>query len=338
MMGEMGGSREISSDDDQPVIDPRRDAAERVGGLYDVRVLEPAPPAVNEAPWFADDPVNAGPAESRQPILAPVPIPEAEFTWDTYARPVRELADWCADRWLGAWRPLVAPSDLDALARTRASWHTLAEHVVAPARHRANGKIGLRYTHRGFGTPFFGADEQVRLTPDGIVVVRDGVAVVHPVTTVADAARVVGIEPGAPKDVYTPVTALEPDARLVVEPEAGRFLSDWFGFGASVLEELRAVAAVTDTPARVQIWPEHFDLSVDAGVEDTGSRATYGASPGDDRHPTPYLYVSPWRPQSGSFWNEGTFVSLGLDALLAADDQRRAALEFFDRAKATLTS
>ncbi len=163
--------------------------------------------------------------------------------------------------------------------RTRGSWHRLAEHVVAPARHRSNGKIGLRFTRGGFGTPFFGADEQVRVARDGFHVVRGGARSVHPITTVRAAADVVGIEPGAPADVYTPTTALQPDAPLELDADSARFLGDWFGFGASVLEALRAAVPDTDTPARVQLWPEHFDLSFDFGDEAAGTRATYGASP-----------------------------------------------------------
>jgi hypothetical protein len=36
-------------------MNPRREAYERLGGRFEVRVLEPSPPAVSEAPWCADD-------------------------------------------------------------------------------------------------------------------------------------------------------------------------------------------------------------------------------------------------------------------------------------------
>ena len=254
------------------VIDPRWEAQERVRGRFDVRVLEPSPPAVTEPPWFADDPVNDDRAGSGLPVLAPVPFQGAELTWDELARAEPDLASWCADRWLGAWRRLVLPADLDALVRTRLSWHTLAEHVLAPARYRSNGKIGLRFTRAGFGTPFFGADEQLRVAVDGLLVIRDGAITADPITTIAAAARMTRSEPGAPSEVYIPTTPFEPDAMLSIDVASARFLGDWFGFGATVLEELRAAVPPADTPARVQLWPEHFDLSVDFGDEQAGRR------------------------------------------------------------------
>lgn len=319
------------------VLDPRREAQERVGGRFDPRVLEPAPPAVNAPPWFADDPVNDG-LEPGLPVLAPVPVAGTAETWDELARAEPDLAAWCADRWLGATRSLVLPGDLYAFVTTRESWHRLAEHVIAAARYQANGKIGLRYTRGGFGTPFFGSDEQVRVASEGLVVIRDGALAVHPVTTLQEAARAIGIEAGAPTEVYAPTTPLEPDAVLSVDDEAAHLLGDWFGFGTSVLEELRAGVAPADAPARVQLWPEHFDLSVDFGDEQAGRRATYGASPGDATHAVPYLYVTPWSEQHGAFWNEGAFASLSLTDFVDAGDQRAAALQLFDRARLALTS
>ena len=321
-------------EDDEVVIDPRGEASARVDGRFDVRVLEPSPPAVGEAPWFADDPVNA-PRDGDQPVVAPVPGHDS--TWDELARSDSELARWCAERWLGAWPRLSLPDDRDALARTRGTWHRLAEHVVAPARHRANGKIGLRYTRGGFGTPYFGADEQVRVVGRALVVVRGTVVSWEAITTLRAAGEAVGIEPGAPADVYTPTTPLELDEQLVVDDDASALLGNWFGFAASVLEDLRRRVPADADPARVQLWPEHFDPSVDFGDDGSGRRATYGASPGDEAHPLPYLYVTPWTAQSGGFWNEGSFASFGLSEFVDAPDQRAAALDFFARAERALS-
>jgi hypothetical protein len=317
---------------DISTTDPRREAHERVGGRFEVRVLEPSPPAVTEPTWFADDPVAVDGVPAGVTVVTP--MPSTGITWDALARDEPDLADWCADRWLGAWRPVPPVGDVDAFTAARLAWHALAEHVLAPARHHANGKIGLRYTRAGFGTPFFGADEQVRVAGGGLVVIRDGRATVQPITTVAAAADAVGIAPGAPTDVYTPTTTLDVDAVLAVDDASARVLGDWFGFACSVLEVLRAGARRGDDPGRVQLWPEHFDLSVDLGDEASGTRATYGASPGDAAHPEPYLYVTPWTAQpEGPVWNDTTFsgASLPLSLLAVGGRQRALALAFLAR-------
>lgn len=325
--------------DVEQVVDPYQEARERTNGAFESRVLEPSPPPITEPPWFADDPVNGGGGSNVDlPVLAPVHVPDATYTWSDWVGSRPELVQFCADRWLGACRSLPIPDNLEALARTRRSWHVLAEHALAPARHRATGKIGLRFTRAGFGTPFFGADEQVRVAGSSVIVIRGEDLSVHPITTLRAAADAIGIEPGAPSDVYTPATALDRDAPLRVDSDAARLLGDWFGFGASVLEELRAGASPADAPARVQLWPEHFDISVDLGEESAGRRATFGASPGDDDHALPYVYVTPWTEQVGSFWNERTFASLGLREFADTRDQRRAVLDFFARARHALTS
>src|SRR5579859_7581503 len=135
---------------------PRAEAAARLGGRYDVRVLEPSPPAVNEEPWFADDPVNAANGPAGLPIVSPVP--GGDLLWAELAE--GDLQHWCRERWLIPGRLAPAPA---TLAGTRLALHRLAEHVISPARRAANGKIGLRYTRGGFGTPFFGEDVQVRV-------------------------------------------------------------------------------------------------------------------------------------------------------------------------------
>jgi hypothetical protein len=103
-----------------------------------------------------------------------------------------------------------------------------------------------------------------------------------------------------------------------------------------VLEALRAEVPASDEPARVQLWPEHFDLSVDLGVEADARRATFGASPGDEAHPEPYLYVTPWTEQQGEFWNEGSYASFPFAGLVDAPDQRARAAAFFAEARAVL--
>jgi hypothetical protein len=309
-------------------LNARREAWELLGGEYDVRVLEPSPPAVTTPPWFADDPL-AGPYGVR----LVTPLSGLGRSWDDLTRERPGLADFCADRWLGAWRRL-APLPR-VFVPTRRSLHALAEHVVAPARHAANGKIGLRFTRGGFGTPYFGAGRQLRVETGRLVV--DGTA--HMPATLGEAASLADVPLGMPPHVYSPSTPAAPDTCLPVNPAAAAALGAWFGFAWSVLEQLRFDGRPL-SPGRVQLWPEHFEPAVDLGKESAGRRASFGASPGDDAHPEPYLYVSPWRKRAGAFWNDGTFggASLTYAALLAADDQRETALAFFRRGLDELNS
>src|SRR5581483_8822801 len=242
----------------------RAEAAARVDYRWDVRVLEPSPPTVTEPPFFADDPTAGG-------EVGPVERPGSR-TWaevcDTENDP--DLRAWCEDRWL-VRRPLQPLPDASVAARK--VLHGVAEHTLASARQAANGKIGLRFTYHGFGTPFFGDDRQLRVE-DGVLV--DG-------------------------DQRQP---------LDVDPAAARALGDWFGFCASLLEQVRG-----DGPSRVQLWPEHFDMAVDLGPD--GQRANFGGSPGDDDHPEPYLYVGPFSEHDDDpFWNEPFGASLTYQELL----------------------
>ena len=269
-------------------------------------------------PFFSDDPVAGGEV-----------VPIERNGSRSWAEVVRELGDddllaWCRDRWLvrGTLAPLPG-----AFRATLDSLHAVAEHLLAPARYAATGKIGLRFTYHGFGTPFFGADRQVRIE-DGVLVDGDRR---QALSTIGAAGMFLDLEPGAPPGVYTPATALDPDAQVTVDPASARALGEWFGFGASLLEQLRADAGEGDASSRVQIWPEHFDIAVDLGREE--ARANFGASPGDDAHPEPYLYVGPWGPRAGEFWNEPFGASLSYSAIRAGADP----LEFLRRGRELLT-
>jgi hypothetical protein len=137
----------MANGDEQVVaVDPRAEARARLADRYDVRVLQPSPPAVGDGPWFADDPVRA-PVASGRPTVSPVA--NGDVTWDELAADDPALADWCADRWLGAWRPLAPIGDPVAFAGTPDALHAVAEEVVSPAPERATGKNGLRSTPRG---------------------------------------------------------------------------------------------------------------------------------------------------------------------------------------------
>ena len=137
---------------------------------YEARVLEPSPPAVHDGKWFADDPTDG--ADATSAVVSPVS--SADMTWDEHARESPAVGEFAAVRWLGNHRRLESlPPDF---AAQRADLHRVAFHVISEAREQANGKIALRYTHRGFGTPFFGDDRQVRVEGTDLVV-QDGESV-----------------------------------------------------------------------------------------------------------------------------------------------------------------
>jgi hypothetical protein len=322
-------------------MNPRADAQAKAGDAFDARVLEPSPPAVNEGPWFADDPVARDGA--TRPVLSPVS--SGDVTWASLAAGDPSLAAWCRERWLGPHPALAAVPP--AYAATRTALHAVAEHVLKPARERANGKIGLRWVRGGFGTPFFGEDAQASVRGAALHVVRGGEASSFPLTSLADAASALGDLAGQPVAPSSPAAgdpfAAEPAGEdssvaapsadpLAIDDAAARFVGNWFGFAFSVLEELRARATAAHAPSRVQIWPEHFDAALELGDEGAGARAAYGCSPGDEQHPEPYLYVAPWtaRP-AGELWNAEGFpgAELPYAGLLAAPDPRALALDFF---------
>ncbi len=279
------------------MANPRAEAEDMLGGDYEARVLEPSPPAAGP-PLYTDDPVEPGEVPEGRDLVSPVHN-RGDLTWDEVAQQEPELGPWCAERWLGAWKRLepLPPT----FAETRIALHKVAEAVVAPARKPEN-EISLRYTHGGFGTPFFeqdGLDCQVRIE--------------H-----AELIRQRGTE-----ETSEPLPA-------DVDPAAAQVLGDVYGFGCSVLEQLRADEPDGD-PSLVRIWPEHFDIAIELGSESRGTRMAIGVSPGDEDHPEPYLYVAPWTAEiSGELWNATAFkgAELGYADLLAAEDQRRAALDF----------
>jgi hypothetical protein len=279
------------------MANPRGEAEDILGGDYEARVLEPSPPATGP-PHFTDDPVAPGEVPEGRDLVSPVHN-RGDLTWDEIAVQEPDLAPWCAERWLGAWKRLEPLPP--AFAETRVALHTIAQGVVAPAR-KPDNEISLRYTRGGFGTPFFeerGADCQVRVEQGELVRQRGDEETREPL-------------PG-------------------VDAEAAGALGDFYGFACSVLEQLRA-DEVDGDPTLVRLWPEHFDLAIELGPAAAGQRANFGASPGDDDHDEPYLYVGPWNTEiaSGAGWNATGFsgAELGYSELLEAGDQRKAALGF----------
>ena len=223
-------------------------------------------------------------------------------------------------------------------ATTRDALHALAEQVLAAAYFHATGHIGLRPTPRGFGTPVFGDHERVRVDGTALVHERAGAERRIEITTLRDAAGFVGVPLGAPK-VYPPATALDPDAPLAVDHDAALALGDWYALSAVLLHDLGKEHS--EQPAsELQIWPEHFDLACEIGSADAGARANYGASPGDDAIPEPYLYVGPWNPDRRT----GMLAAYPFGAALTYDELRHGpepdgdvGRQFFEDAFALVT-
>lgn len=190
--------------------------------------------------------------------------------------------------------------DTETLVATRQTLHALAEHLLAGDLARRTGKIGLRVTPGGFGQPeILEADGRRRMRVDGtaLVVLRGDHERWHALTTAADLAAFAEADLGAPADAFEPETTLDAGAGLVVDAAAARALAGWFDLVARALEEVRRGRA-PEAPSVVQLWPEHFDVAC------TISEVNLGGSPGDAAHPEPYLYVGPWTPRTGAFWNE----------------------------------
>jgi hypothetical protein len=231
----------------------------------------------------------------------------------------------------------VLPELPAAFARTRDALHGLAEQVVAAAYFHATKHIGLRPTPRGFGTPVFGDRERVRVDATAIVHEQAGAERRSEITTLREAAAFVGVPLGAPP-VYTATTALDPDAPLAVDHDAALALADWYALGGALLHDLRVEHS--DLPSsETQLWPEHFDLACEIGDEGAGTRATYGASPGDAVIPQPYLYVGPWKAEKRT----GLLAAYPFGGALTYGEMRRvgeagaAGRQFFEDAIALLT-
>jgi hypothetical protein len=175
---------------------------------------------------------------------------------------------------------------------TRKALHAVAEQVLASAYFHATTHIGLRPAPRGFGTPVFGEEERVRVDATAIVHERAGQVRRHELTTLAAAAAFVGVPLGAPA-VYPAATSFPADAPFAIDRDAALVIGDWYALGSALMGDLRADRPDVSS-ADAQIWPEHFDLACEIGDEAAGTRANYGASPGDAGIPEPYLYVGPW--------------------------------------------
>ena len=259
---------------------PAAEANAKLASTATALVLEPSPPANHAEPFFADDPAAAPPGAAT----TVGPTSAADRTWVEVVAERPELSSWAAERWLAAYPPLKPVPD--GYPDARNAYHRLAYAIVAEARRCANTKFGLRYTRGGFGTPFFGDDQQVRVQ-DGLLVVQHGAeARYSAITSLWAAAEFVGVQPGTAAAEHDSPALGDIDSDLGATSATGTFLGDWFGFSWAVLEELRVTPGAVDAE-RTQLWPGHFDPAAAIGDAERGQRATYGCSPGGDATMSP---------------------------------------------------
>jgi hypothetical protein len=220
--------------------------------------------------------------------------------------------------------------DLDTFVSTRDGLHRVAEHVVAKARYVDDREIRLTAFAGGFATPVLSWGTRVRIEADELVVDDSDGSRRTRLNTIAEAAAFVGVEPGFPVELYPPATSFVADQPLSLDRGAAEALAAWYGFTAEVLE-LFATEILEAHPSPLVLWPEHFDQAFFTEDADEARRANYGASPGDEGHPEPYMYVGPWgTPAPSGFWNAAHFngAVLPLSQIVVEADPARTALRF----------
>jgi hypothetical protein len=220
---------------------------------------------------------------------------------------------------------------------TRLELQRVATHLLARARFAATGRFGLRVTWDGIGTPAFGPDGDVLRIAGGLLVhesQRPGAAGTRAIPlggrSLGELADWVGVDLATPFSAGAATPAVgDTEAPLSLDAAAGDALLSWYRVGARAIDRLLADLA---EPSLLQLWPEHFDLGIDAS---TGhGRVNLGTSLGDDAHPTPYLYVGPWeadRPGDPGYWNASFGAVLDAADLDRAGDREAGAFAFFRR-------
>ena len=218
----------------------------------------------------------------------------------------------------------------DDYVETREALRKLACYVLSPARKAVVGRIGLRPTPGGLGTPPFGDDdEQLRVEGGDLFRHKGGSAASSPITSLSAAAAFAGVtisdNPGVGHDIPD---LGDLDAPLPVSAAASFALGTFYRFSESALAEFRNELESSGREcSAIQLWPEHFDLAFDIkGVN-------FGFSPGDGYSPEPYVYVGPWNTEGleGDFWNAPFGATLSYKELLDSDDQHGTALGFLRR-------
>jgi len=221
-----------------------------------------------------------------------------------------------------------------AYVTTRDVLHMLACYVVAPARKARTGRIGLRPTGDGFGTPPFDDGSRIVVRGDGLAVVPGAEIVI---TTLRAGAEFLGVELTSDPGVGSDLPPFQPDRDLDVDSDASLALGQWYSMGQSVLDQLPALLGErAATISEAQLWPEHFDLALVVEMAG-GKKVNVGFSPGDTYVYEPYVYVGPqeFERPDGGYWNARFGAYLTYSGMNERD-QAADALDFVDRGFALL--
>ena len=193
--------------------------------------------------------------------------------------------------------PLPAP-----YVTTRDVLHMLACYVVAPARKARTGRIGLRPTGEGFGTPPFDDGSRIVVRGDQLATEPGEETVI---STLRAGAEFLGIELTSDPGVGSDLPPFQPDRELEVDVDSSLALGQWYSMGQSVLDQVPGLLGDrAATVSEAQLWPEHFDLAVVVEMTD-GRKVNVGFSPGDTYVYEPYVYVGPqdFDGPDGGYWN-----------------------------------
>lgn len=215
-------------------------------------------------------------------------------------------------------QPQSASTALDpaALVTTRRRLHGIGECLMAGPQRRAGGRFTLRVTPGGFATT--GAPA---LRLDGTDLVVDESRRVAIAGTFAELADALGVDFGPPPDPYPDGSEAAPADDTSLDAASARLIADWFLKADAALR----VMAPRQTPI---LWPEHFDVAI------LLDNTSYGASPGDGFHATPYAYVSSSDHGDSDFWNAPFGAIRGHEQMHSVDDL----VSFWSTARALLTS
>jgi hypothetical protein len=173
---------------------------------------------------------------------------------------------------------------------------------MAGPQRRAGGRFTLRVTPGGFATT---GDPALRL--EGTDLVVDESRRVAIAGTFAEMADALGVDFGPPPNAYPDGSQANPADDTSLDVAAARLIQDWYLMADAALRMM----APRQTPI---LWPEHFDVAI--LMDDT----SYGASPGDGFHATPYAYVSSGEHGGSDFWNAPFGAIRSYEQMRGVDD------------------